>query len=1398
MGVEIKSDFGKFNKDIELVIANLSSLTTKLEEIKTVFSSVNITKLTDAFDKLTPASDNLGKAFDKLEPKTIKYNDTLKENNRSLRASTRTTVAQMSALTDTIIANKGPVKQLATTFKTLGDKLAGSDKNMSLISRRFSGIAANSGKLRGELLLARNSARDFATALQTAIGKLDVGGKITAFKNQLAALTGEVRRTVENLGSLRRATGLSTFTNTNKSIAEGNRRLKEFNAHLSRTASNTRMLMHMAIYKIFSRISIHVRQSIKDLNDFEKALQEVYVVAGGNADIASLDKDIRKLSETFGVLKTDISEAVYQIISLRYAKADNALRIMKDMLTASVALKTDLASTVEIVAGAYNNYGAALGNTNLILAQFHRTIQLGKVRLKELKNIMGTVLPTAHKLGVSMGEVNAMFATFTIKGMSASRAGTQIRSLLVSLLKPSESLKVAYEKLGFASGPQALKMYGLINVLKKLNEHFKGHSQELAKALGRQRSITAFLSLSADGFRAYSEAVNAGRKAIENFNAVKVSPLESQAKKYDKIIEELRNNFEQNFTKPFRDAVIALSDYLKPVSKSLFNLIKIMLMFGAPIYIFNKLGKAIYNMSLRMFKLDKTQTKVYSNLRAGLKSELLAYRTRDTITRKYGKTLDQLGDTTKRMVLTTKQYGIVSDKSYNAAIWGSKRLGTIIRTTAIRGKIAMLGLASAIRTVSLTLKAAIASTLIGAAIAGIMYAIERLISSFFTLDAEMDKLAKNSRVNFEKIQNSNELAMENIKNDSLTVIKDIRIAWKDSINTTVANINSLRGNTTAKEYAKDFAKSMKESVNLVDGAINTSLSSVRKYITKTENLIKRLQTSLEKSKNTFKSVFDKAFDKITIAIDMAVNKKAYNKLKKEIRELNKTDKKLKIDTEKELKKLVKERSLKSAELGRGSVDVKKLTADIKKLKQEFEDKLKESATQRKALILERKKLDLFITKKVPSMYDGLNLYQTTKGLAYANELIKKGFDYVKKETPDFTVGNSITEANKTLDKIQQIEQHLQSVIAKAKFGGVDTKELTDYAEMLKGKETEYKEHVLKLTTIANANAKKAEKKILILRTKFNDAYESKSIETLKTIMEGAKDALSGKELQDFKKGANQIILNLERDKELTAALGRLETLQGNMYTEIKAIRVQASKDLLQRKQFIDKAQLKDDITQKATEVVRESSLSRTGSFFARSNLDDIINILREASGSTIQKEQDIKITDKIIDIISGKVGPLKDLLKGYEGEDKRPIKSILDYLINSSKNKALTEALINIKNFLENSSKQEKILEVQQKAETDKLNNPLKEETVANNLNVNTEIRDLLKNGLSQPTNVASNINNGVHNNMIVKTDANKQNTTITLDDNRTVNVELKLDESVLSRVIQKIGFEQPEMIYAT
>jgi len=1398
MGVEIKSDFGKFNKDIESIISNLSGLTAKLEEIKTVFSSVNITKLSDAFELLTPASNNLGKAFDKLEPKTIKYNDTLKENNRSLRASTRTTVSQMSALTDTIVANKAPVKQLATTFKVLGDKLAGSDKNMVLIARRFSGIAVNSAKLRGELLLARDSAKGFATALQTAIGKLDVGSKITAFKNQLAALTGEVRRTVENLGNLRRATGLSTFTNTNKSIAEGNRRLKEFNTHLSRTASSTRLLMHMAIYKIFSRISIHVRQSIKDLNDFEKALQEVYVVAGGNADIASLDKGIRKLSETFGILKTDISEAVYQIISLRYAKADNALRIMNDMLTASVALKTDLASTVEIVAGAYNNYGEALGNTNLILAQFHRTIQLGKVRLKELKNIMGTVLPTAHKLGVSMSEVNAMFATFTIKGMSASRAGTQIRSLLVTLLKPSESLRIAYEKLGFASGKQAIELYGLMSVLKKLNTHYAGNSQALAKALSRQRSITAFLSLSSDGFRAYSEAVNAGRKAIENFNAVKVSPLESQAKKYDKIIEELRNNFEQNFTKPFRDAVIALADYLRPISKSLLNLIRIMLMFGAPIYVFNKLGKAVSAMSLRMVKLDKVQTRTYQNLRVGLKAELLAYRTRDNLTRQYSSAIFKVNDATKRSILTTKQYAVVSNKTYNSAILGSTRLGTVIRTTAIRGKIAMLGLSSAIRTVSLTMKAAIASTLIGAAIAGIIYAIERLVSSFFTLDAELDKLAKNSRVNFEKIQHSNELAMENIKNDSLTVITDIRSAWKDSIDATVANINRLRENKSAKDFSKDFARSMKESVKLVDGAINTSLSDVRKYITKTEALIKRLQVSLDKSKNTFKSILDRAFDKIKIDIGVILNKKSYNKIKNEITELNKHDENLKFKAQKrisvlERKRLIASRTnLKSKE----PIDINAITIDIRRLKSELNDDLVESTNKKKELLEEQKKLELFTSKKVPSMYDGLNLEQTEIGLAKANTLIKNAFGFIKKENVDIKPFADIKDSTKALESVKKAEDHLRAVIKDAESAGVDTKELNAYAKMLEKKEITYAKHLLVLSRMEIANKKIAEKKILDLKEKFNNAYEDKSIDTLKTILAGAKDALSGKELEDFRKGANQIILNLERDKELTAALGRLETLQGNMYTEIKAIREQAAKDLLQKKQEIDKAQLKDDITQKGTEAVKASSLNEFN-VLATGSLDKLTKFISQLYKSGGATRNDLNISKLISDVLQkNDTEALNKLLEEYRN-NSRDVNYILKRFEGQSENKTLTEALKVIDNFLRNSINQEKTLELQQKTETDKLNNPLKEETAVNNFNVNTEIRDILKNGLSQPTNVASNVNNGVHNNN-VQVASNKQQTTITLDDNRTVNVELILDESVLSRVIQKIGFEQPELIYTT
>jgi TP901 family phage tail tape measure protein len=78
------------------------------------------------------------------------------------------------------------------------------------------------------------------------------------------------------------------------------------------------------------------------------------------------------------------------------------------------------------------------------------------------------VLPVASKLGVPLEDIGGALATITLHGVNAAEAATQLKQVLVSMLKPSDGSEEEIHDMGFESGETAIKQLGLEGVMRKL------------------------------------------------------------------------------------------------------------------------------------------------------------------------------------------------------------------------------------------------------------------------------------------------------------------------------------------------------------------------------------------------------------------------------------------------------------------------------------------------------------------------------------------------------------------------------------------------------------------------------------------------------------------------------------------------------------------------------------------------------------------------------------------------------------------------------------------------------------------------------------------------------------------------------------------------------------------
>jgi len=400
------------------------------------------------------------------------------------------------------------------------------------------GLAAASGKL-GKM--------PAPTAAPTAARGLPPG---------LAAQTVAANKAMDDLGS--------TSTKTGKKIAEaggrGTRALKDTHGASSKLIMSLEMMgrivITQAIVRALSQIRNMLQLAVAESVEFQKAISEVLLIT-----MAPLEGSMRETTSTFQSLteesanmarrfNVDLSQAVegmYQTISNQFTEATERTHVMDASMKLAKIGVVDLKDSVLLMTGALNAYGKSSSEAERVAAMFFRTIQLGRVRGKELADTLGTVIPVAAQLGVSLEEVTSSFVSLTIGGINAHKASTGLRQAMLAFLKPSEDMKKVLRELGYANAEQIIQAKTFVGALKAVSEASKGMASEFAKSIRRVRALTVALALTRDDAKAYEKAVETmSKSSAEHLDELWIKYKEMPAEKLTHDINAIKVTLTQD------------------------------------------------------------------------------------------------------------------------------------------------------------------------------------------------------------------------------------------------------------------------------------------------------------------------------------------------------------------------------------------------------------------------------------------------------------------------------------------------------------------------------------------------------------------------------------------------------------------------------------------------------------------------------------------------------------------------------------------------------------------------------------------------------------------------------------------------------------------------------------
>lgn len=230
-----------------------------------------------------------------------------------------------------------------------------------------------------------------------------------------------------------------------------------------------------------------------------------------------MQQDGVKYSERYGFAQKEIAEQ-YEELARRGYSSTSALGSMNAMLKASRASGDSLADVVKVTAQAVDAFGLRTENATKMMRNSERVANAmasGADRtasgFQDMGVAMGYVSGSAKTVGWNVEQTSAAIGELSNRGLEGTRAGTGLRQVINSLIKPTKGATAALKEAGLGVDDlqtKSGKLKSIDQIFQLINQHTKDMSKtdrgSFFKAVfgSTGQAAAQFLAESAGGLKA--------------------------------------------------------------------------------------------------------------------------------------------------------------------------------------------------------------------------------------------------------------------------------------------------------------------------------------------------------------------------------------------------------------------------------------------------------------------------------------------------------------------------------------------------------------------------------------------------------------------------------------------------------------------------------------------------------------------------------------------------------------------------------------------------------------------------------------------------------------------------------------------------------------------------------
>ena len=269
--------------------------------------------------------------------------------------------------------------------------------------------------------------------------------------------------------------------------------------------------IRVAAIGIGAGLAIAAKSAVSTAAEFETSMQKIVGLVGvSQGAVDSMSDGVKRLSAQYGKSAPEAADALFFITSagLRGAEAMEVLEASLKGSVSGLGEVKDIADLATSVVNAYGSENISAGQAADVLA---KAVQQGKLESEELAGAMGKVIPVAANMGISFDQVGGAMAAMSKTGTNADEAATQLRQIMVSLLKPTKEADETLAGLGLSAAGlrDQIGREGLFATLTTLTEAFGDNEEAQTAVFGNVRALVGVMDLMGAGFESNKKVMDA-------------------------------------------------------------------------------------------------------------------------------------------------------------------------------------------------------------------------------------------------------------------------------------------------------------------------------------------------------------------------------------------------------------------------------------------------------------------------------------------------------------------------------------------------------------------------------------------------------------------------------------------------------------------------------------------------------------------------------------------------------------------------------------------------------------------------------------------------------------------------------------------------------------------------